>query len=87
MADASPEGAGSAAWGRTQQGGEGEAEELSEVRSVLWHPWGCCDQGLTQRGTVKMPSNVRALHYVLKITDRGATVDFMRDILGMHALR
>ena len=31
--------------------------------------------------------SLRALHYVLKVTDRTATVGFLRDVLGMHALR
>ena len=33
------------------------------------------------------PSSVRVLHYVLKVGDRDATVHFLHDVLGMHALR
>lgn len=33
------------------------------------------------------PSNVRALHYVVKVSDRTATVAFLKDVLGMVALR
>lgn len=33
------------------------------------------------------PTNVRALHYVLKVADRTATVHFLHDALGMRALR
>ena len=33
------------------------------------------------------PSSVRALHFVLKVADRTATVAFLHDVLGMHALR
>ncbi|KAL4425502.1 hypothetical protein ABPG75_009518 [Micractinium tetrahymenae] len=33
------------------------------------------------------PSSVRALHYVLKVADRTATVHFLHEVLGMHALR
>ena len=33
------------------------------------------------------PSTVRALHYVLKVADRTATVHFLHDVLGMQTLR
>ena len=33
------------------------------------------------------PSSVRALHFVLKVADRTATVAFLHDVLVMHALR
>lgn len=33
------------------------------------------------------PSSVRALHFVIKVADRTATVHFLHDVLGMHALR
>lgn len=33
------------------------------------------------------PSSVRALHFVLKVAERTATVHFLHEVLGMHALR
>lgn len=33
------------------------------------------------------PSSVRALHYVLKVADRTATVNFLHHVLGLKALR
>lgn len=33
------------------------------------------------------PTSARALHYVVKVADRTATVHFLREALGMHTLR
>lgn len=33
------------------------------------------------------PTNVRTLHWVFKVSDRTEAVDFLHNVLGMHALR
>lgn len=33
------------------------------------------------------PSSMRALHFVIKVADRTASVAFLHNVLGMHALR